>query len=658
MYITIKNYGNAPCKYLETQLAFAEGAITLAPYLYQMRFLSFLLSFCLLISDSTAQLPDSCKLRFGTNISGLADWGTELPFVDMMHHCRTWYTKDVGNPNGSPWDTQTADSLSYRPDGYPTAMPQMVAGHSFPQKVATVWAITDGWTPGKYVVLFEGTGKLSFWGGMSNVQRTHPNRYTFQFAQPVGSILEMAIDSSLATDPVRNIRVVLAQHEFTHHAEPFNPVWLDKLLAFGSVRFMDWGHTNSFNQTEPWDWDYPTLEPWTNRASMDHYTWANSRGIPYEMMIRLMNDYDLDGWVCVPHRADSVYVRRMAELFRYGLEPERHLTVEYSNETWNWIFGQAQWCNKYGLLWHGGTWPECTVPFVQRCMDIWTEAFAGQMDRITRVVGVQAAWQDVSNRIVFNMRPGSFDAFSPACYFGINEAADAELDALGSAATVADIARWVRTARETGEKVWLRQQKAEIGDVLDIPMIFYEGGQHITPQPFGEEPTYAQALLDIQRDTSLYNLYVEWFDFLRTLQEGPDPLTVMHFSFVSQRSARYGSWGVLETMTQDTSLIPAPKYRAVLEQLHPSCWQVSAVPGTALVALSVYPNPSCQWLQIDAPLTIQSITVLEMHGTVLKTLQPHTQSAQVDVSGLPDGALLLQVQLVDGQQGVYRVVKY
>jgi hypothetical protein len=45
----------------------------------------------------------------------------------------------------------------------------------------------------------------------------------------------------------------------------------------------------------------------------------------------------------------------------------------------------------------------------------------------------------------------------------------------------------------------------------------------------------------------------------------------MNFSFIGGRSARYGSWGILETMNQDTALIPAPKYRAIVENLKPGC---------------------------------------------------------------------------------------
>ncbi|MEN2993668.1 MAG: hypothetical protein ABDH91_08985 [Bacteroidia bacterium] len=47
----------------------------------------------------SAQLLDSCRLRLGTNLSGLYDWGTEIPFVDLMKMCRPWYTKAVNDAN-------------------------------------------------------------------------------------------------------------------------------------------------------------------------------------------------------------------------------------------------------------------------------------------------------------------------------------------------------------------------------------------------------------------------------------------------------------------------------------------------------------------------------------------------------------------------------
>lgn len=561
-----------------------------------MRLLLLLLSFPFFLQ---AQLPEPCRLSFGTNLAGLADYGTELPFVNLMHNARTWYTKDIGNPNAA-FNSEQADNLTYRSDGYPTHVPQSVATSDYEQRVVTIWAITDSWPAGQYTVLWDGTGELSFWGSHENLQQTSNNRIIFDYPNPVDGILEMTLVSSDINDPIHNIRVLMPGTEETYQEQPFYSLWLEQLSIFPSVRFMDWGSTNGWGQPNGYDWDDPSLFEWEDRAQMDHYTWANEKGIPYEMMIRLLNEQELDGWVCVPHRASDGYIQQMAQLFHDQLDSDRHLTVEYSNEIWNWIFGQAQWLNKYGCVEQGVFWPEGTVPYIQNCLDIWTDAFADDLDRITRVAGVQAAWQDVSNRIVNNLTPGSVDGVSPTFYFGLTEEGDAALDALGDAATVADVAHYARQGIEVN-KVYLQTQKEELADPLGLPLIFYEGGQHITPHPFGEEPTYAQALLDVQRDTSMYNMYQEWFDFLRTLQSGEEPLQLMNFSFIANRSARYGSWGILETINQDTSVVPAPKYAAIVDNIR-DC----ALVGVADQVLTphdirVSPNPSSGWVQLTYP---------------------------------------------------------
>lgn len=527
---------------------------------------------------AACHLP-AASFSIGTNLGGLADYSTELPFVDLMRGARTWYTKDVRiNPWESPWNTEAAHLLSYRPDGYPTRIPQTLPGRAYPQKVATIWGDASGWPEGIYTVLFDGRGEISLGGRVSEVA-VQPNRMTFRFTRssaPEVPIVELVIDRSEASDPVRNIRVLMPGTEATYQKQPFNPLWVAKLKDFRSVRFMDWGATNGWGQSDPWTWDDPKLFSWDQRADLGFYTWAEGRGIPFEMMIRLMNELDLDGWVCVPHRASPEFMRKMAALFHEGLEPSRRLTVEYSNEAWNWMFGQAQWLRTYGrpsptaVARAGGQaleWPETITGNIQDCLDIWTTVWGADVGRLTRVVGLQTGWLDVSQRIAFNLRPGSFDAVAPAFYFSLGEEADQALDALGPRASVADVARWTRINRDKNEIVWMKDIKTKVADKLGVPMAFYEGGQHLTPTPFGQEPTYAEALLAIQRDPVMEDLYREWFTFLKTLRRGNEPLSLMNFSFVGGRSAAYGSWGLLETLDQDLTRIPAPKYRAVLDAM-------------------------------------------------------------------------------------------
>jgi len=576
----------------------------------------------LLSNISFAQLDDECKLDIGVNMGGLADYQTELPFVNVMRNCRTWYTKDIDNPNG-PFDSGHTGNLEFRPDGYPTHIPQDIPASDYLQKVVTIWAITDGWTAGQYTILWEGTGTFAFWGSHQNLTQTDPHRIVFDYPNPVDGVFELTIETSDIDDPIRNIRVLMPGTEMTYLEEPFNPVWLDKLLTFKTVRFMDWGQTNNWGETD--GWNDPSLFDWSDRSQMDHYTWAYEKGIPYEMMVKLLNDFDLDGWVCVPHRASDDYMSEMAIYFRDNLESNRHLTVEYSNEIWNWIFGQTHWVYEYGCVQNGLDWPAGIVPYVQNCLDHFSDAYAGEMDRITRAVGAFTGWPAISDTIVSNLTLGSFDAISPTFYFGLTESADGILDAMGSAATAADIAYYAREGMEESLTNIIRH-KEEMADPRGLPLVFYEGGQHLTGHPFGVEPTYAQALLDVQRDTSMFKMYNEWFDSLRMLQSEDVPLQLMHFSLVSLRSAQYGSWGMLETMDQDTNVIPAPKYSSILINNAPE---------------------SC-----DTPLAVElasyGVEAANCYTSILWKTLSETNSSHFIIERSEDGTRFEEIAVVDG----------
>lgn len=519
--------------------------------------------------SAQSQLSDSCKLNIGTNLNGLADYGTELPFVNLMRNCRTWYTKSIGDAE-YPFDSGFSSNLDYRTDGYPTHVPQSIAESDYDQEVVTIWGITSGWPVGEYTVLWEGTGSLYISGTIENLTTTNPHRAIFDLLNPIDGVVEIIIETSDIADPIHNIRVLMPGTEFTYEAEPFYDLWVEKVNIFETVRFMDWGSTNGWGTNEGEGFGDGTLADWDERSKMDTYTWAHNKGVPYEMMVRFMNDHDKDGWVCIPHTASEDYVRNMAAYFRDNLEPDRHIYIEYSNEIWNFIFPQFLWTNEYGCILPEVDWPEGTVPFIQNVLDYWTDEFTGELDRTTRIVGIFTGWLDVAQRVAFNMDSTSFDAISPTYYFSINETLENELDVLGASATVANIADFTRQSMAESFQ-YISEIKTELADVINKPLMFYEGGQHLTPVPFAVEPTYHQALLDIHRDTSMYNLYNEWFDDIRTLQEGDEPLLLMNFSFVGHRSASFGSWGVLETMDQDLAITPAPKYQALIENMNTNC---------------------------------------------------------------------------------------
>jgi hypothetical protein len=601
--------------------------------------------FVLLILIVTHTFARECSLHIGMNLGGINSESTELPFVDIMKYARPWMTKNSTWIEGgaNEWNTGFIDSIEVDENGYPLQIPCAVKGAEDAQIVFTGWYWIEAFPRGEYVLLWDGDGEFDFWGDLETISQA-PGRIVVNVTgitdpsnpEYGGGRLEIQLKRSNPADHVRNIRFLMPGTESTYQANPYYQPWLDKISEFNAIRFMDWGRTNNWGEEYPWlcyDSQQDTVKiPWTARAKPSFFTWNTNKGVPYEAMIDVCNRLDADMWICVPHNASDGYITEMAALVRDSLNPHLKIYVEYSNETWNWMFGQTQWLYTFGCVGKGIDWPEGIVPYVQNCMDLWTSVFTGQMNRLVRVVGVQAAWQDVSNRIVFNMRPGSFDAFAAAAYFGLPEEGDAALDQLGGSATVADVVYWVTKSRKENEMPWLREQKRSIADKLHIPLLYYEGGQHITPTPFGEEPTYAQALLDVQRDPVMYQLYTSWFDSLETLAIDSVPSLFMTFSFVAGRSARYGSWGMLESITQDTSLIPAPKHRAIMEYLHGCATGIQdaqAQPGEFILGQN-YPNPFNSTTQIafELPRAGQvTIHIYDVIGRHVRTLFQGTRDA-------------------------------
>ncbi len=581
----------------------------------------------ILLLLSTMSWPRDYSLRIGMNLGGISSESTELPFVDLMKYARPWMTKNSRWIDGgkNEWNTGFIDHIPMDENGYPLEVPYTVPGAEDQQIVFTGWYRIEAFPRGHYVLLWDGDGDFDYWGDMAMVSKA-PGRIVFNVTGITdpnspefgGGRLELQLVRSNPANHVRNIRFLMPGTETSYQQNPYYQPWLEKLAHFKAIRFMDWGRTNNWGEEYSWlcyDSPQDTVKiPWSGRATLSWFTWNTNKGVPYEVMIDICNRLEANMWICVPHNASDDYSTQLAVLVRDQLHPNLKVYVEYSNETWNWMFGQTQWLYTFCCVAKNKDWPEGIVPYIQNCLDRWSAVFSGQMPRLVRVVGVQAAWQDVSNRIVFNLRPGSYDAFAPAAYFGLSETADAALDQLGSSATVQDVAQWVFKERSKNEMNWLREQKRSIGDKLHIPMLFYEGGQHITPTPFGEEPTYSQALLDIQRHPVMYDLYASWFDSLETLAQKSAPSLFMNFSFVADRSARYGSWGILESITQDTTLIPAPKFRAIMEYRYgysTGLHQSEKEPQRFALGRN-YPNPFNSSTTIDFNLPEKGLVVMQI----------------------------------------------
>jgi hypothetical protein len=363
----------------------------------------------------------------------------------------------------------------------------------------------------------------------------------------VGIILEIL--ESDPRDPIRDIHVWLPGSEGAE--SPFTSHFTERLKPFGTIRFMNWQMINN-----------SPVERWTQRTGRDQARYYCDSGVPLELMIDLSNRMDADPWFCMPHQADDEFVRKFAQMVKERLSPGLNVYVEYSNEVWNFTFGQARHALSRGKALGLGDddFGAALHYYSQRSVEIFKiwEGVFGDNRRLVRVLGSQFANPWVSQQVLdWREAYRHADALAVAPYFG---------NALGRAQTQEQVARLGvdRLLSAVGKEIdgpsrELIQKQAEVASQHNVRLIAYEGGQHLVGVEGAENN---QALVDLftaaNRSPRMYDLYRKhlrhWFD-------AGGGLYVV-FSYVD-KPRKFGSWGVMEYLDQPVS--EAPKYRAVLD---------------------------------------------------------------------------------------------
>ncbi len=545
--------------------------------------------FALIFFTPVIAQQDHCNLKMGTNLGGPADWGAEYPFVDIMRYSRTWITFNHVWVNGgaNDWDTQVLDQIPLDDNRYPLELPYPVPGTETEQAVRTVWANTAALKEGTYVILYEGTGEIALSGDATDIEAT-PGRIEFNLTPGIANILIMEILESQLDDHIRNIRVLLPGTEPTYQTDPWSEEWLEKLAPFKALRFMDWGYTNN-----------SPMMHWEDRTQVDHYTYTTGSGVPYEWWAELCNLKKADAWICVPHLASDDYITEMATFFKENMDEDLTIYVEYSNEIWNWLFEQTQYC--HDSLNQNLDWPERLGPKIADVMQIWTDVFGDESDRLVRVLATQNGWFDIGDRIFGQIEAEGkahlIDAISPSSYMYYDVDAIANL---GADATGVDVINAAHDHTFGPDSYILEswQQHANLAADNGKQLIFYEGGQHFTPEPWGTIQPYNLALLEAQIIPEMEGLYERLFDTLSNLMD--NDMLMMNFSFMSYVDfedpfyAQWGSFGILLHQFNDVPpYVERPKYNALVNHIDACETIVSTYerPNTEAIDFKVYPNP-------------------------------------------------------------------
>ena len=470
----------------------------------------------------------------GINLASVSYYSAEYPFVDVFRSSQPLMSQKRGKEYGQ------GGPLDLREDGYPRRLPDG-------QYVDSMLMMGKHAPGGKYVCLYKGKGRIRFKLD-GKVTRQEPGRLEVEFT-PTGVGMTLIIEETDEKDPIHDIRVMRAEFEKTHESDPFDPTFLRTWSGVKVIRYMDWMRTNGSKITE-----------WADRAKVSHQTQGTPRGVAIEHAIDLSNRLAADPWFCIPHRASDDYVREFARLVKARLSPARRVYVEYSNETWNGSFEQAQYCISKGKeLKLSNNDREAGLRYqTQRALEIFAifEKELGGQERLVRVLGAQWGNDWASEQVIaWKEAHRHADVLAVAPYFAM-PVNDQNAEAV-KGMSVEQILDATHADLLKGKATLARQ--AARAKKYGLKLVAYEGGQHLVGVGrVMNDPAVTDLLHSANRHPRMYDMYRQHH---RIWTEGGGGMYVHYQS--TKPPAKSGSWGLQEYQGQP--LESAHKLRAVRE---------------------------------------------------------------------------------------------
>jgi hypothetical protein len=530
-----------------------------------------------LVPSVTATSKDGrpTNVSLGIGLSGIADWSSQTPFLNIFKQTRDWIPQcGDGSPAGCPgFDTQENDRLNLDTNGYPKSLPAANDNSVKYRRVETIlFADGNPESVGRYIVMYDGEGTLTYSGAKKDEAVSKPGTEVINISKEAGNVF-LGISATNPNNYVRNIRVIRESQLDAYKAgEVFNPVWLEKIKAFKTVRFMDWMETNNSAQKE-----------WSDRPKPEDYSWALD-GAPVEIMVALANTLKANPWFNILHQATDEYITNFAKIVKEKLDPSLTAYVEHSNEVWNWQFGQAQYANQQGRArWgdHGDAFMQWNGMKAAQICDIWKKDVFGdsQKNRVNCVISTQTAYRGLEEGLL-NCPLWVAEGNAPCYQHGIDSYAITGYWSgdLGRPENASIVKSWFKDADggfgkaiqqiKNGNLLKVNedslpntkaayQYQLKVAQQKGLTLVAYEGGQSIVGVGGLEnDDEMTKFYIELNRRPEMYEIYTQ---MLNDWKESGGPL-FNHFVDVATPS-KWGSWGALEYVTQNGS----PKYNALID---------------------------------------------------------------------------------------------
>jgi hypothetical protein len=524
------------------------------------RFLLQALSFVLSVlcgSFALAQTYDSppvAQPSMAINLSGVPDWNTAHPFINIAKTARSW----EGHLPGQ-WAGISNEELRERgfvdEAGWPLAIP--------PEANFLATLLLTGQNPdthsiqGKYRITYSGTAKIKI-AMTGRVISIEPNEVWFEFRRGSTGPVMLQISEMDPNDPLRDLEIIhedlIAAYEV---GEIFNPNYIERIKDFRVLRFMDWMHTNNSK-----------ISTWSELPQTSDFTYAE--GVPLDVMLALANKIGADPWFTLPHLSDDDLVQRFAEQVKRDLKPALKAYFEFSNEFWHGGFEQGRWADRQAeALWGRRAGWDGYLQYAglraAQVAAIASDIFDGRdRDRLINVLSVSvhniegAKAQLEGNLMRRDLpRPGNelFDAWAVTGYLNLY---------FGDGETIPTVNRWMSEGdadyvfdrlaerlRQGALKALLEEKwpaHAEYTQEKGLDMIMYEGGTHVI-LPYNEpnDETVVNPLNDFNFSPQMEALYID----LMAGWKNAGGRLFNAFGDIGTPS-RFGAWSSLRHLDDDT----------------------------------------------------------------------------------------------------------
>lgn len=498
----------------------------------------------------------------GTNLGECSYYSTELPFLDLFKTSSGWIAG-----NDSTWSTGEESQIDIDQYGWVKSLPGKSSNLKF-TRVSTLLnrVMKDKYPSGNYVVLYDGTGQISYKFD-ATLRSSSPGRDVIYADASLDAGICLTIESTDTKgtgDYLRNIRIVQAEHEADYQSI-FNPLFLEKLKHYKAIRFMCWGQINNSPQKQ---WSRrPLPQQAFYNSNLPQSSIALDASIPIEIMIALANRLQVSPWFNIPHMADDDYVTNLAALIKASLLSTLSFYIEYSNEVWNYQFQQAKWVEQEGIkAWSSNSdtslarnnWYGLRTVQISK---IFKQVFSDNPGRVKCVLSGQAANPQIIKDIISSTLAnvdvcGAIFGIAIAPYFGMEygdpyPSTTSDIQGL----TVNQLIK--KLHRDSILKTYdVIDYHAVIASQHNVKLLSYEGGQSLVGYNGAENNGQLSTLfMNANRDQGMYSLYLSMLDYW-SKTEGTEAF--MHFINIGTPS-KWGSWGALEYLLQ----VDSPKYNAL-----------------------------------------------------------------------------------------------